>query len=246
MRRAGRGLQGRVPGRASTATRGLAARSRTILARGLPRRRRGRIRYHHFGEGEYAMTEMAIQRLLHGSGPGASVDQDLVMVEPDGPRGRRRLADAAVTRDLRRLPAERQGSRPGRRRATRRAADVPGGRAADGQSVGADGHVDGRATRRRSSNEPGGRIAFGFHARDVNLVMGPAARGDGDPLPGLARWPARRRTHSASDVGIRRVRVSFRDQRTYQLIRQSGPIRDRLFEVEFLDAGIEAYCFTFG
>ena len=38
----------------------------------------------------------------------------------------------------------------------------------------------------------------------------------------------------------------LRDQRTYQLIRQSGPIADRLFEIEFLDAGAEAYCFTFG
>ena len=36
------------------------------------------------------------------------------------------------------------------------------------------------------------------------------------------------------------------DQRTYQLIRQTGPIVERRFEIEFLDAGAEAYCFTFG
>jgi hypothetical protein len=36
------------------------------------------------------------------------------------------------------------------------------------------------------------------------------------------------------------------DQRTYQLIRQPGSIADRLFEVELQDAGVEAYCFTFG
>jgi hypothetical protein len=35
-------------------------------------------------------------------------------------------------------------------------------------------------------------------------------------------------------------------QRTYQLIRQAGPIRERRFEIEFLDASAEAYCFTFG
>ena len=35
-------------------------------------------------------------------------------------------------------------------------------------------------------------------------------------------------------------------QRMYQLIRQPGPIRDRRFEIEFLDAGAEAFCFTFG
>ena len=36
------------------------------------------------------------------------------------------------------------------------------------------------------------------------------------------------------------------DQRTYQLIRQPGPVADRLFEIEFQEAGVEAYCFTFG
>ena len=109
--------------------------------------------------------------------------------------------------------------------------------------MGADGHVDGRA-HAAILNEPGGRIAFRFHARDVNLVMGPAARGDAIrfrvSLDGLPATDA-----LGSDVDSKGAGV-VRDQRTYQLIRQSGPIRDRLFEVEFLDAGIEAYCFTFG
>jgi hypothetical protein len=36
------------------------------------------------------------------------------------------------------------------------------------------------------------------------------------------------------------------DQRLYQLIRQTGAIGERRFEIEFLGAGAEAYCFTFG
>jgi hypothetical protein len=36
------------------------------------------------------------------------------------------------------------------------------------------------------------------------------------------------------------------EQRLYQLIRQPGHIADRLFEIEFLDAGVEAFVFTFG
>ena len=36
------------------------------------------------------------------------------------------------------------------------------------------------------------------------------------------------------------------DQNTYQLIRQSGEIDNGIFEIEFLEAGAEAYCFTFG
>jgi hypothetical protein len=36
------------------------------------------------------------------------------------------------------------------------------------------------------------------------------------------------------------------EQRLYQLIRQPKPIADRVFEIEFLDPGVEAYVFTFG
>ena len=32
----------------------------------------------------------------------------------------------------------------------------------------------------------------------------------------------------------------------YQLVRQAGPIRDRTFEIEFLDPGVRAFSFTFG
>jgi Thioredoxin like C-terminal domain len=93
-------------------------------------------------------------------------------------------------------------------------------------------------------NEPGGRIAFRFHARDLNLVMGPASRGasvafrvylDGRPAGGAQGVDV-----EPDGGGI------ARDQRTYQLIRQEGSISDRLFEIEFLDAGVEAFAFTFG
>jgi hypothetical protein len=36
------------------------------------------------------------------------------------------------------------------------------------------------------------------------------------------------------------------EQRLYQLIRQPKPIEDRQVEIEFLDAGVEAFAFTFG
>jgi Thioredoxin like C-terminal domain len=90
----------------------------------------------------------------------------------------------------------------------------------------------------------GGRIACRFHARDLNLVMGPAAAGslipfrvliDGQP-PGEAHG-----TDVDSDGNS-----TLTQQRTYQLIRQPGPITDRTFEITFLDAGAQAYCFTFG
>ena len=35
-------------------------------------------------------------------------------------------------------------------------------------------------------------------------------------------------------------------QRLYQLIRQNGPVSERVFDIEFLEPGVEVYCFTFG
>ena len=36
------------------------------------------------------------------------------------------------------------------------------------------------------------------------------------------------------------------DPRMYQLIRQPGPVRDRHFEIQFLDPGVQVFVFTFG
>ena len=93
-------------------------------------------------------------------------------------------------------------------------------------------------------NERGGRIAFQFHARDLNLVMGPSS-------PGASiRFRVFLDGQLANDAAGSDVNPdgsgTVSDPRTYQLIRQPGPIADRLFEVEFQDAGVEAYCFTFG
>jgi hypothetical protein len=58
---------------------------------------------------------------------------------------------------------------------------------------------------------------------------------DGDP-PGAAHGT------DVDEQGNGRVA----EQRLYQLIRQPKPIADRLLEIEYLDSGVEAYCFTFG
>jgi len=93
-------------------------------------------------------------------------------------------------------------------------------------------------------NEPGGSISYRFRARDVHLVMGPPVgrtpvrfrvRLDGQP-PGPARG-----------VDVDEGGNGTADyQRMYQLIRQPSPIDDRDFEIEFLDAGVEGFVFTFG
>jgi len=93
-------------------------------------------------------------------------------------------------------------------------------------------------------NEPSGRIAYRFHARDLNLVMGPAAQGASvrfrvllDSQPPTAA--------SGADIDSQ-GNGTVVAQRLYQLVRQTGPIADRQFEIEFLDSGVEAFDFTFG
>jgi Thioredoxin like C-terminal domain len=89
-----------------------------------------------------------------------------------------------------------------------------------------------------------GKIVFRFFARDLHLVVGPGS--DGKPvrfrvlLDGAA--PAANRGADA-DAGGRGV---IDEQRLYQLIRQSGDVREHVFSIEFLDAGVQAYSFTFG
>jgi hypothetical protein len=92
--------------------------------------------------------------------------------------------------------------------------------------------------------QAGGRIAYRFRARDLHLVMGPAARGgsvryrvliDGQP-PG---------DDHGVDVDSQGY-GTIADQRLYQLVRQTNPHSERLFEIEFLEPGVEAFSFTFG
>ena len=93
-------------------------------------------------------------------------------------------------------------------------------------------------------NKPGGGIAYRFHARDVHLVMGPAAPGTSVRFRVLIDGAPPRAAHGVDVDEQGNGAVS--EQRLYQLIRQSKPIADRQFEIEFLDPGVEAFAFTFG
>ena len=85
---------------------------------------------------------------------------------------------------------------------------------------------------------------FEFRARDVNLVMGPVP--GNEPVPFRAFLDGRPADGAAGTDVATDGHGTVTDQRCYQLIRQRGPITERLFEIEFLGAGVEAYCLTFG
>jgi thiol-disulfide isomerase/thioredoxin len=200
----------------------------------------GRLRHHHYGEGEYQQSEMVIQQLLAEAGfdPG----QDLVTVEAPGLEA---PADWASLRSAENYTgygrtenfASPGGGVPGQRHVYEAPAQLRLNHwALSGAWTIADQAV--------TLNEAGGQIAYRFHARDLNLVMGPAAPGtavrfrvrvDGQP-PGAA--------HGA-DVDAE-GHGTLTEQRLHQLIRQPGPITDRTFEITFLGPAAQAYSFTFG
>jgi Thioredoxin like C-terminal domain len=199
----------------------------------------GRIRHHHFGEGEYEESERAIQQLLAEA--GKTVSADIVAVNASG-------AEAASDMSNVGSPETYVGYE--------RAENFisPGGAVQDAR------HAYAVATPRLNEwalsgdwtiskedavlNEKGGSIVCRFHARDLHLVLGPGPEGkpvrfrvtiDGAP-PGDSR---------GTDVDGDGQGV-VTGQRLYQLIRQAGKVSDHTFEIQFLDPGVQAYAFTFG
>jgi thiol-disulfide isomerase/thioredoxin len=201
----------------------------------------GRIRYHHFGEGEYAMQEMVIQQLLLEAG-GDDVDQDLVSVDPVG------LEVAADYRTLR-SPETYLGygqatglASPDGLRSDEAHDYAPPSSLRLNQWAPSGGWSISR--RAATATAPKARLAIRFQARDVNLVMGPAVRGTAIPFRVSIDGQPATGAHGTDVDGDGNGTVA--EQRTYQLIRQPAPITERVFEIELLEPGIELFCFTFG
>ena len=199
----------------------------------------GRIRHHHFGEGDYEESERAIQQLLAEA--GKTVSADIVAVKASG-------AEAASDMSNVGSPETYVGYE--------RAENFisPGGAVQDAR------HVYAAATPRLNEwalsgdwtigkedavlNEKGGSIVYRFHARDLHLVLGPGP--DGKPvrfrvtIDGAPPGDGRGTDVDGDGQGV------VTGQRLYQLIRQTGTVSDHTFEIQFLDPGVQAYAFTFG
>jgi thiol-disulfide isomerase/thioredoxin len=201
----------------------------------------GQIRHHRFGEGDYEQSEMILQHLLTEAGSGG-IGHDLVSVDARG-------AEAAADWDSLRSPENYLGYQRTENLASSNGAvlETPHVYAAPARlrlnhwALAGDWTVKAQAVL---LNQAEGRIAYRFHARDLHLVMGPAARGtpvrfhvriDGQP-PGAAHGT------DVDDQG----NGTATEPRLYQLIRQPGPVSERTFEITFLDPGVQAYAFTFG
>jgi hypothetical protein len=202
----------------------------------------GRVRDHHFGEGNYEDSEMRIRQLLAASGSSRAIDGASVPIEAHGPEVG---ADWANLKSPETYVGYRQAENfasPGGTVVNkRRVYAVPPGLRLNQWALSGEWTVKSEAA---VLNAAGGRIAFRFHARDLHLVMGPAARQRAVPFRVLVdgQPPGARHGSDADEQGNGTVT----GQRLYQLVRQPGPISERQFEIEFLDSGVEAFAFTFG
>jgi methionine-S-sulfoxide reductase len=202
---------------------------------------KGQIRSHHFGEGKYARSEREIRRLLteagaknlpepldDAAGVGVAAPADTASVGSHETyvgyaRAENFVSPGAFTRDAKKNYA------------------IPKSLALNQWALGGSWQV--AREHARLDGAPG-RIAFRFKARDLHLVLGPAATGkpvrfrvtlDGAPPKNDAGMDV-----DANGNGV------VREHRLYQLIREKGPVTEQEFVIEFLDPGVDAYSFTFG
>lgn len=201
----------------------------------------GQVRHHHFGEGGYDQSERVIQQLLAEAGR-SKVGADLVSVNATGAQAASDGKDVNSPETYIGYDrAENFASPGGAARDARKVYALAGPLALNAWGLTGDWTV---GKEQAGLNAPGGKVAFRFHARDLHLVLGPAANGakvrfrvtiDGKP-PGADHGM----DTDAAGNGV------ITGQRLYQLVRQKGAIGDRTFEIQFLDAGAQAYAFTFG
>jgi cytochrome c biogenesis protein CcdA/thiol-disulfide isomerase/thioredoxin len=201
----------------------------------------GRIRGHHFGEGRYAESEQLIRELLAEAG-AQDLPPSMRGIEASGVQ---RAADDAnvaspetyVGYGRAESFASPGGFDPGRAKDYAAPAGLRLNQwALAGSWIVGEEHA--------ALEAPDGSISFRFHARDLHLVLGSGR--NGKPVAfrvTLDGVPPGRDAGTDVDADGRGI---VREQRLYQLIRQSDGVRARDFRIEFEDAGIEAFAFTFG
>ena len=201
----------------------------------------GRLRHQYFGEGSYEQSEMVIQALLREAG-ATGVSREPVMVNARGHDAAPDWANLKSPENYVGFERTENFASPGGLAQDKpRTYELPTRLRLNEWALAGDWSVKRDAA---ALNKTGGSITYRFHARDLHLVMGPAAPGasvkfrvliDGQP-PGAAH---------GVDVD-EQGNGTVTEQRMYQLIRQPGAIADRQFEIEFFGPGVEAFAFTFG
>jgi thiol-disulfide isomerase/thioredoxin len=203
---------------------------------------KGRKRHHQFGEDRYDRSEQVLQQLLEETGRSA-IPGGLVSPEGQGTQAAPGVPATLSPETYLGYARASSFAYRGAEIAADRARDYPGPPPLRLNQWSLSGSWT-VGSELALSTRPGGRISFRFHARDVHLVLGAANGGRPvrfrvliDSMPPL--------TDRGSDVDAQGL-GTIGAPKLYQLIRQAANEKDRLFEIEFLDGGVQAYVFTFG
>jgi thiol-disulfide isomerase/thioredoxin len=202
---------------------------------------KGKVRFEHFGEGNYDQSEHWIQQLLQERA-AKPVPGTTVSVHAQGVEAATDTSDVRSPETYIGYARAEHFTSPGGIREDAEKNYAPPSQPSLNQ-WGLEGQwVDhGQVAVLKST---GGKIVFHFHARDLHLVLGPTAE----------RKPVRFRVtidgqapgdNHGVDTDAQGNGV-VTDHRLYQLVRQKGAVTDHVFAVEFEDPGVEAFSFTFG
>jgi thiol-disulfide isomerase/thioredoxin len=202
---------------------------------------KGRIRHHQFGEGDYDQSEAVIQYLLDEAG-AQGFGAGLAPVNAVGPELAADWLDLKSGENYVGYERTENFVAPGGMVTNKpHAYALPAELKLNHWALSGNWTAEKQAIRLNAVN---GRINYQFHSRDLHLVMGPASEGSAIRFRVLIDGEIVS-SDRGSDVD-EQGRGSVTGPRMYHLIRQSKPIVDRRFQIEFLDAGVEAYSFTFG
>jgi thiol-disulfide isomerase/thioredoxin len=202
---------------------------------------KGKVRYEHFGEGDYDQSEKWIQKLLKEASV-TPMPASTVSVQGQG------VQAAADMRDVRSPEtyigyerAENFSSPGGLKRDAAKTYREPTHPSLNDWGLVGDWIDHEQVAILQSA---GGKIVFRFHARDLHLVLGPSADGKPVRFRVTIDGQAPGENHGVdTDAQGNGVVTAYR---LYQLVRQSGAIKDHVFTIEFEDPGVQAFSFTFG
>ena len=202
---------------------------------------KGKVRYEHFGEGDYDQSERWIQKLLKEAS-ATPMPAGAASVQGEGVQAAADMKDIRSPETYIGYERARNFSSPGDfKRDSVKSYTEPKRLSLNDWGLAGDWIVHPQLA---ILNTAGGKIMYRFHARDLNLVLGPSDDGRPVRFRVIVDGQPPEENHGVdTDAQGNGVVDSFR---LYQLVRQKGAIKDHNFTIEFEGAGVQAFSFTFG
>ncbi|HZB70205.1 MAG TPA: thioredoxin family protein, partial [Sphingomicrobium sp.] len=201
---------------------------------------KGRVRFHHFGEGGYRRSEQVIRQLLAEAGRAPKSGSMARAVARDDAEAAAAIAALKSPETYLGFSRAARFVSPGGLVRDRAARYRPAPLKLNDWTLEREWTVGKQSAR---SGSAGAKIHYRFHARDLHLVL---ASPGGRPVRFKVTVDGKAPGADAGGDIAADGSGTVSGERLYQLIRQKGEVRDRTFTIEFLGPGAEAFAFTFG